>query len=463
MVAEESIFVKDIKIENLNLSVRATNALKNHKISMLSQILTLGIESLSRISNIGVKTVNEICEFQNRMWEQFGDELKYLEPISEVDEIQQTEKLMLNEAFPELVVDNIKEIWIESPGFYQKNDVFIKDVGFSVRTTNALIAAGYNTIRKVLLEKSDDIRGIRNLGIKSFYEIVDFIVDNIRLISEEGVDSDQSESLYWNFCDYLGIDDGDIEYTDFFAAIRVTIKKLVKISNSEQDSKELFLNEDFIKELYKQDLVIQALENLILPAIRMEHNWISMSMLKEKFSLKIASNDAFCMVIDKLFDAGTIERENDRIRYKLPHISEWLETLKGNTKILVKMRLSGNTLEECGAFLGITRERVRQVVKKTLNKRPVLREDDYSYWYQNYLLDREAMRNISKIGDDIYNEKLSKKDNSTTIVLTIFLIISVFLNIYIYYAFNISTLKYSHSFSSCFKLKFLLPFSRNLR
>lgn len=34
------------------------------------------------------------------------------------------------------------------------------------------------------------------------------------------------------------------------------------------------------------------------------------------------------------------------------------------------------------------------------------------------------------------------KDNSTTIVLTIFLIISVFLNIYIYYAFNISTLKY---------------------
>ena len=55
---------------------------------------------------------------------------------------------------------------------------------------------------------------------------------------------------------------------------------------------------------------------------------------------------------------------------------------------MIRLRLKGKTLEEIGKTLGVTRERVRQIVKKILDSTDeVFREDDNSYWFKTYNLD----------------------------------------------------------------------------
>lgn len=58
----ESANAKDFNIDEINLSVRTTNALTNNGIKKVSEILEIGAEKLSEMKGLGAKAIDEIAD-----------------------------------------------------------------------------------------------------------------------------------------------------------------------------------------------------------------------------------------------------------------------------------------------------------------------------------------------------------------------------------------------------------------
>lgn len=70
-------------------------------------------------------------------------------------------------------------------------------------------------------------------------------------------------------------------------------------------------------------------------------------------------------------------------------LDEWLNTLDERHAGLLRARFDGATLEEAGVEFGLTKERVRQIQKRELSRRPALREDSYGYLVDKYAMSRD--------------------------------------------------------------------------
>src|SRR5699024_5739665 len=90
-----------------------------------------------------------------------------------------------------------------------------------------------------------------------------------------------------------------------------------------------------------------------------------------------------------LINEFQIEEVDGKYRKRLPYLNDWINTLKENERKAITLKFQDKTLQECGDVLGVTRERVRQIISKALNKKPILREDDFSYWFKKYNLSFE--------------------------------------------------------------------------
>ena len=81
--------------------------------------------------------------------------------------------------------------------------------------------------------------------------------------------------------------------------------------------------------------------------------------------------------LNKLINEFQIEEVDGKYRKRLPYSNDWINTLKENERKAITLKFQDKTLQECGDVLGVTRERVRQIISKVLNKKPILREDHF--------------------------------------------------------------------------------------
>lgn len=130
---------------------------------------------------------------------------------------------------------------------------------------------------------------------------------------------------------------------------------------------------------------------------------MTLSMLEEKIPKLFFESGMIHTALNSLITDKKIEQCLSGYRKYLPYVSDWLCSLKEKEQRIMEMRMSGKTLEECGQVLDVTRERVRQIESRTVQRKPRLREDDYGYWFCTYMLDREAMNIIFEIDDKTYN------------------------------------------------------------
>ena len=83
-------------------------------------------------------------------------------------------------------------------------------------------------------------------------------------------------------------------------------------------------------------------------------------------------------------------------------LSYVVENYNENILEMMKLRLEGKTLEEVGDATGVTRERVRQVVKKVIDStNQTFKEDENAYWFSNYDLDNKQYQWLFK--DNLYH------------------------------------------------------------
>ena len=123
---------------------------------------------------------------------------------------------------------------------------------------------------------------------------------------------------------------------------------------------------------------------------------------KERLALpQSVSDERLKRVIGGLLADGSLEYVDFCCYRVYPPVAEYLKTCEGideRTRDILQKRLDGQTLEEIGAAYGLTRERVRQVVKngsdklhahfKAETKLNTFDEAYYRYFYETYAFEK---------------------------------------------------------------------------
>ena len=146
----EQEVIPEIEIDDLELSVRSYNALKNAGINKLDELISLSREDLYRIPNLGKKTVLELLEIQNKY-------PKFIK-TKEIEE------------------DSIQEV----PSYIA--DLSISQLEFSTRLSNVLRSNDITSIRQLLDIPKENLIHFPNFGRKCFDELIEYLEErNIRL------------------------------------------------------------------------------------------------------------------------------------------------------------------------------------------------------------------------------------------------------------------------------------------
>ena len=167
---------KDMPIENLELSVRSFNCLKRAGIDTLGDLLLRTEDDLIKIRNLGKKPFEEILQKLNTM----GLKLSQNESIKEekvfnfkTSSITSIEAEALGQFLTQEENDEINKIFKKEETIIKANpEMWIEELGLSVRSFNCLKRAGIDTVQKLVKMTEEELFKVRNLGKKSAYEVL---------------------------------------------------------------------------------------------------------------------------------------------------------------------------------------------------------------------------------------------------------------------------------------------------
>ena len=344
----QHLMASETPIDDLGLSVRSYNALRRAFIDQVHKALALYPDGLAELRYLGKKSVDEICQMLEITAAKIANEIE-----CGADEGVEEAVLLPEDTSIETVASafSLMEL-LEHPAFKEKAkrclkevDVPIETMGFGVRATNALKNANLFTLSEILPIYPDGIASLRNIGAKTVAEIQEKV-------------SYYLETLQPIVAAYCG-DDTDAMYTDEYIAEKVM---------------GCFDNTGFTGLSFPQ--MRSALPDAIM-------------------------DQRIKKCIGRLIAEKKLEYVDYRCYRVYPSVFDVLQesVLLEEEKAILRQRMAGITLEAIAAERGVTKERIRQIVNKKLDK---LREyalnaygvhyfdeDFYTYLYEHYDVEKE--------------------------------------------------------------------------
>lgn len=267
--------------------------------------------------------------------------------------------------------------------------VYIADVPFSVRQSNALLKAGCRTLENLLDMTIDELYSIKNLGKTSIDGIIDYLIKmDFDQLTQSNVHVLESNVIPFRKYkqeilagDFIKIDDQSLDETvieKFKMAYEDVDYDLVKICINEPEKIKPYA-EMLNSWIFKRNKVIEAYDRI--PSYRLKNKAIGYIEAFANFYLDWE---------DLLFDNfRTDENLEDFLKKTIyggwknvTHFISWcakdirkaadefiIEQLKNYRNLeIVKYRKEGKTLDEIGTLFGVTRERIRQIELKMRRK-----------------------------------------------------------------------------------------------
>ncbi len=367
------------KIKILNLSRRSTNALTNNGIHIVEDLLNYPIEKLPNIINIGEKSLNEI---KNCIIE-------------------------LQESYKEGHLLNTKE-HANTDLFTFENTIYknvlIEDLGLSIRTYFCLnissihylsdIFNNKNSLQNIkifsrqCLEEIENILACRNFKVETDKNLFEPFL-NILLSSIKNYNNINYSKLYGNVFSIL-----DEYYTDknkdnFDIKVCLSDKILLKKIYTSENIKNIF--KSFIIEYIKQNRYGCYIESIIKQMPKYFNSKVFVEyLIKELSNEKIISNNS--NILQMNYSPVLIGIQN---------------ILNNREYEIFKLRLEGYSLEDVGKKFQVSRERIRQIESKSLekirNNKLVFKEDVYSEVFAKYRINKDDFLTAFQESEQTYN------------------------------------------------------------
>ena len=250
-----------------------------------------------------------------------------------------------DEIFPSSLYEAINESMYRNKvlSFVKMNDRSIANSMLSQRTKSRLMASGYDNLSDILFLEREELQKIKSMGAKSVSEVV--------------------------------------QYRD--AYISENEARIMAFLGGEEDS---LIGDDTIR-----DMVLHQFQEL-------KFGGLSLAEMSDRINSKVMVDpDRLKSVLGKLLSEKELEYVDFRCYRVYDRFEDVLKEcmdIDERNRELVYRRLQGMTLDAIGKECGLTRERVRQIVKKEVQKvqnyyferknKRLFDEDYYRYLYETY-------------------------------------------------------------------------------
>lgn len=399
----------EFKIEKLNFSTRTYNCLKINNINTVRELLGITEDELRVFRNLGAKSLQEIKDTT----------LKLISGNFILEELEcRDNKLIDNANFTmlNLIVSTNKKI--SNILFYSENegyscDIKIKDMNLSVRSLNALKNNGYEYVSQLLELHLSSLNKIKNLGKKSKDEIIDSLKAIVHVTYSE--DNINEVKYIEEICNAILEDykQSLVEYDTHMLKLKVflLIKRNIDIANVVDNKiEELITYEEVLQKIYSNDFLVDLLKRHFVKWIKKNDGSIELSEIIQSLPNHLKLNDIPMNILNYLIEAKQIEQvKGKKYRIWYPNLYDYINSLEDEReKLILYNRFQGKTLEETGKQIELTKERVRQLEKRAVNRIPRIREDDYRESFEKYPWTPELFKHSYNESDLTYGYLKSK-------------------------------------------------------
>lgn len=380
--------VAGIPLSTDYLSVRLYNCLRRAGYFYLSDVIDFDRLELMSVKNIGQGSVNEFFDLRDKLSKFTRKEvIAYCCKIGNYSEgensvILDLESHSVISVANHTVVDPDSFTCISNSGV-KMEDCPLLSSDLSTRSYNALRRAKIDTVRELALYNSNDLLKVKNFGRSSYEEVISFIKartelaekNKVEIIPDEAYDAAIKICAYFDSC-------FNNEMSDVTRNILLTRLSAYYCSNSNMKIDSITVLKDL---LYDDPIKQMAKEKLFQIVGKTYFDCITINECKAALSqIDIVDDKAIQYYIDEMINQKQIVVRNGYLFNSMPTFEEWISTLSDNNRNILLERCSGKTLEEVGSRVGVTRERIRQIVVKILKKRPILLEDGFADIYTKY-------------------------------------------------------------------------------
>lgn len=185
----------------------------------------------------------------------------------------------------------------------------------------------------------------------------------------------------------------DIDEDYFISDNNLTLSKYSRI----RQAYDKFLK----KTHYSKKLTSNKMLNLIKNQYK--NNMFKRSDVERDILINQTSYERGIKKFDDLLKLNKIVRINDAYKVKNLTLDDKINQLKDlKQKDIIEKKLSGYTLEQIGNEYRITRERVRQILKKIFDFIGLVEEDELHTWFEEYNFDLDTFMKFFEVNEKTY-------------------------------------------------------------
>jgi len=309
-----------------------------------------------------------------------------------------------------------------------KNNITIDNINESLKekysnsTYNKIITAYKNFAIKSGLNYQLDVNKLYFIIHKNFENKCFKIYDLQKIIESENYSTD-------NLIDFLNelVDSGKVirYYDEYFIQYSVDILQKYGLSKNIVDYlKELNIEIEDIDDSLKEkhhisdskfnkimisynemissgNIYIKINENKLYAYIK--NNYANAEFDKNDLIDKMKKEHYMIDCINEILDEMVINRKikqvNNKFVLRYPKLIDELNKIpqKNNRFDIVAKKLDGQTLEQIGQFYGLTRERIRQIYSREIDKLPVVEEDELAEYIKKYNFTVDVFTDLFKV------------------------------------------------------------------
>lgn len=433
-----------ISIDDVGLSNRSANALHRANIHNVEMLLKCTEETLSQVRNLGRKSVEEIL-----------DKIKEIQKAEEEGGYGKREKEIKEFSVPENFTEWLKEKENREQFicYLKENNTKIEALELlSAKAFNLLKFSGYDYIHQIIFfseEKLMDIPRMDSLTAEEvvkrciwyindeknkFFEsivakqqntntreweikemilrkenhdkILEYVKENNLEIEQMGLSNRPKNQLlkngFYQMSDIIFLSKRDLQLIPAMgtSSVEEILQKIIGYLGKHETRIKAVLSGDEAAFWDDQMICDKILE--IFQKIGFEGLGFHSIMEQLKLPEQITENRVK-QNIGKLISQNKLEYVDYRCYKIYDKFFEYVNQCEGideRNKAFIQKRLQGYTLEEIGQEYGVTRERVRQILKRDSEKvrriyqgikgTELFDEDYFRYFYENYAFDKQV-------------------------------------------------------------------------